>query len=356
MTGRLGVDVTSTTRPDGSGVRTRRHGGGSYPRGMSTTPRRAVAALLVILGTVVGIAGCSSSSSSDGQGSGPTTTRRPVPTTTLAGTKGPGIALFAGLDVLPGSRLIGTVFPNYGTGTASIGLTALLSVDGDPGTVYAAYLRAMTDLGYRLGQTDCGNPAPREPIVCATTGLAESDTDATLQLGFVAPPHGRKDFTTTILLTQSRADEDTAGAPQVPSSDPAGVIAATKAAAVEAAKVPGVGEPIAPKGSDDDAGIVVAEGSELIDAAVPINGVTAGWSAVARVTGDPEAVRDAYTHRPGWGTPTNIEATVGSAHILAGEVSRDAGGTLQVVLVEDVSVDEKDAPGRWVMLITRTLD
>lgn len=268
----------------------------------SWTRRFALTVTALALGTTA--LGCTSSD--DGSVSRPTAG---------GGSGGPGTAIFDGLKVQPGSRLIGVPVPADSTEQeATISSQALIAVEGDVETVYRSYLMALDDAGYAVGSNHCG--VVGRVLECQTSdarfdpGGARPKQGRTMNVTLVAPNTQGDAFDTTMLITQQRHDPTVsttsttmnefwrrlAAIPTTTRHQPsvAEVLAGTAVRTVTDAPVPDVGELVAPKWMDPDVGIRVEKGSHLLGPAAPLNGGTMGWTAVARVSGDPSDVRLAY--------------------------------------------------------------
>lgn len=318
---------------------------------------RSLLACVLVVGAVVVSVGCTSSGTSSD------------PTTSVE-LPGPGSEIVTGLDVQPGSHLLGTAFP---AATTSAGALVLIAVDGDPADVVGSYQQALTDIGYRFGSADCGQPVqPGDPVVCEIPPDPSTTGAGTAMLQIASPGSTGRDFATTILLSIAPGDADTAPPSSGGSTQPnppgtiitgAQAIRTGALRAVPEVDPPRVGEPVAATGVDGDAGVVVVEGSELPARGVPLNGVHAGWSAVALVTGDPVEVANAYLGQRTWDTVHEVPEPQPGDRLMTGGASVAGGPALDLMLVpvrvDDPGTDGDDdgsSAGAWWMLIRVTLD
>ncbi len=274
---------------------------------------------------------------------------------------GVGTPIVEGLDVQPGSRLLGTVFPAPDTASTPDVRVALIEVEGDPADIARFYMEGLTALGYRFASTGCGDNGEVGPIiVCETPADPDTMADDWASMLLASPGDGPARFTTTIqLVIAPRAvpDDPAPGSSTLP-RPPGTVITPAQAiddiGGIEPVVVdpPGVGERIADASFDGGTGLVVEPGSQLLAPAVPLNAGLAGWSAVARVTGDPLEVADAYLAQREWDstTPATRDDSDGPRITANASITYDAYLDLLLVPVGD------DPDGDWWMLLTGTID
>jgi hypothetical protein len=300
---------------------------------------------IVAFGALFGLmlAGCGSTDSHE-------VTVPPPPSTAPTG---PGTAIFGGVDVQPGSELLGTTFPGGTSESSSDPVTqAFVAVDGALPTVFGAYVDALTRAGYAVSAPLCSDPHDPQSKYNVGCGVVATKGDgARIDLEVITPGAGNEVFSTMMRL-QRTAPKSTATSepastastvPQPATTQAFGpVFADAGASTVDDAPVPGIGEPVALQPMDPGTGLKVEKGSTLLAPAVPYHVAGCmGWTAVARVTGaDPATVRDAYLHTaagPGDAAEPIHTATetIDDRKVLTGDWSSPGGPILKVTAVAD---------------------
>lgn len=305
---------------------------------------RAAASLGAVLATVAALAVLAASCGSGGT----TNSKSPDP--------GPATTIFDGLEVQPGSRLIGAPMPACAGMDGMITTNALIGVDGDAADVYAAYVAALQRSGYELLPSACSNqPGPGPGTTsCETAEMSWLDGSGdSVWMSMVAPAADTRGFDTTLIISQTRRDPTvatttttldeywsrvaalptTTAAPTttLPVVD---VVTDAGLRTVTDVTVPGVGDPIAPAWMDPDVGLRVEEGSTLLAPAAPLNGGSLGWTTVARITGDRTAVQQAYLDQNPMGEVTTSTRTVDGTSAWFGGWDTAGGPKLYLVSVD----------------------
>lgn len=281
---------------------------------------------------------------------------RPTTTVGLEGTRGPGTVLFAGLKVQPGSRLVGTAYPVFSNEGSPGAQGALVIVDADPSEVFSDYVEALESDGYAFGPTTCVGRGPVGAVQCVIATDSATAATGSVTLTLVAPAAAKRDFSTTIAIELTPLSSKPLDASSA-SIGAASAIASARARAVRARVTPGVGDRIAPQGVDGDRTLEVVDGIELITPAVPTVPTAeggGGWTAIARVTGNPQEVREAILAQGPWDSTDSSEMSVGGAPLLLGTATAAGDGDLRIVLVSVPG--ESDAKHEWFLVLNRHLD
>lgn len=271
--------------------------------------RRRIKAILpvsAVLVVAIVCIGCTSSSSG---------TPKSVPD-----QRGTGTPLGLGLKVQPGSRLLGMVFPSQWPQPGYEDHQAVFTVNGDPAAVLDGYETQMKREGLDVLWRTCGPFGMGDLVECeirASKGPPLGG-ERSVYLELVAPPATDHTMTTTIFIrtserepsvtvTSTTLDEDASRVAKLPTTTPppttappfTDVFATVGSRNTKTASIPRVGQLIMPKSMDPGLGLRVVDGVRLLAPAAPLNGGSMGWVAVARVTGDPVAIRDGYFRAAG---------------------------------------------------------
>ena len=280
--------------------------------------------------------------------------------------KGPGTPIVGGIEVAPGSVLLGTAFPGPLGESGTLGADpdevsrqwrSVLLIEGDPALVYDDYATRLAEEAVALEPGDpgapClrgypvpdaateGGPTPEFPTECqALGGWSQADL-----LHSSAVPGEM--WANHLVLTIDTRDLEKAGSQPVTGLDGLGPPPRLFDDPGPPPPVPQVGEPVAPPEYDPMTEPVrVVEGSTLLAPAAP-QGVTGGYVAVARITGDPAEVVARYVEQGRGENPETIydeEYEVDGREVLHSYWDSAGGPKLYVT----ATTDEQ---GDWYALI-----
>lgn len=272
-------------------------------------------------------------------------------------TRGPGSPIVGGLKVQPGSVLIAFPFPEAANERFGRSWSSLLVVTGDPATVFNEYIDQFTAAGINMESNSCltvpslgATPPPARGLECFAGGHS-SNPDADLTAAFLSvasPVHGDTSFATSISLTLMVRDPNappttlsdldryfrsiptTTHAP--PTSDP---LLEELQSSPGPTTVPGTGSLIAPAWMDPGIGLRVVKGSTLVTAAAPLDGGSRGWISIARLTGDPEQVMQAYLRQGPHDTIQTDDTVIDGHRVLSGWWDSPGGASLRLTAMQD---------------------
>ncbi len=260
------------------------------------------------------------------------------PPTTGGLFKSPGTPIVGGVRVQPGSRLVGMTIPQQRfTGTPILSSISLVQVTRDPNKVFLAYYRAFNNRGYGLRQPTCDIDGPTSGAV-----ICESSSDSThfkthpyVELSMAAPATPGSSFDTTLMIFESHPDPLVPTTTQPPAPVPAEQVVNKAGMRLQTeTRVPRVGQLIAPASMDPGVKLPVMKGSELLLPAAPLNGGSLGYVTIAQITGNPEAVRNAYLQHKPHDKVQTVTQKVGDQQVWFGRWDSPGGAKLNLVNLE----------------------
>lgn len=201
-------------------------------------------------------------------------------------TSGP---LADGVEIEPGSALIGTVFPS-----GSSGHQAVLRVDGDLQRVFEGYVRQVVELGYPVGPG--WRSLPEEGRWCSDPGNGTGDEEPNEPYVVECEASGFEPGEWHMSV-RGLADADGRGFITV-RTDPHSVNSSETPAVPDGPAAPVTDEEVSPELTPSmDEPLLIVEGSTLMADPFPATCITGGYVAVLRVTGELMPVMRGYAEQ-----------------------------------------------------------
>lgn len=285
--------------------------------------------------------------------------------------QGPGTSLGDGLTVVPGTNLVGTVWPSLSGTYDGQGLTdsweAVLELAGDPVEVHNAYVEQLREAGFSIvrGRHDCGvtyvssdrsfyaPPGGAEPegvdpsdVGCSVEGAIVEDSStvaiARVVVRRTAADHPFGVYVSHVSIAVERWEPGVRpGSAQSRPFPPVPPLAGSQVELSEAPtppSLPGPGDPIEPDGVEGEP-LDVVEGSRVLTPVATEWCGTSGYDALVAIDG-PEAqavVGDYRRQIEAWGYEQLTAEPVrfrGRTAVLTRHGASGAG-TVDLVVVDD---------------------